>query len=302
MEEPTTPTTTFTEYIYDTLGNLTDVYAARDAQGGNLMGAEIRTHMTYDSLSKKRWMTDPDMGTWEYRYDKSGNLTYQKNAKSQTITFSYDGLNRLRYKYYPDGSMVTYTYDETSLTNCMGQIISVPYSIGKLTRVNYAPIGQDASEDAILSFDMMQRVTGSQKKIGSETANCVAFNKTYDSAGRVVIITYPGAKVYSYEYDVAGNLLYLKENALGVPGTHLADYSNFTALGQPKNRTFPKTGGVVQTTYEYYPETGRVKKLSTDGLTIKSERESVPGNGNSVFSPSAKFNLMNLSPIRSLTA
>jgi len=32
------------------------------------------TTMTYDSLSKKRTMTDPDMGYWTYQYDKSGNL------------------------------------------------------------------------------------------------------------------------------------------------------------------------------------------------------------------------------------
>jgi len=270
VAEPTTPTTTFTEYVYDTLGNLTDVYAAKDGQGGNLMEAEIRTHMTYDSLSKKRSMTDPDMGYWEYEYDKSGNLIKQWDAnrpKPQTpIQFDYDGLNRLRYKYYPDGSTVTYTYDETSVTNCAEQIVSVPYSTGKLTRVNYAPPGQDASEDAILSFDLMQRVTSSQKKIGTEAANCVTFNKSYDSAGRVISITYPGPKTYSYEYDVAGNLLYLKDNGTG---NHLTDYSSFTALGQPGTASFPKTGGgSVTTTYTYVPETGRLRTLVTDGLTI----------------------------------
>jgi len=35
-------------------------------------------------------------------------------------------------------------------------------------------------------------------------------------------------------------------------------------LGQPRSKTFPKIGGVVQTTYEYYPETGRLKKLLTE--------------------------------------
>ena len=41
--------------------------------------------MTYDSLSEKRTMTDPDMGTWTYAYDKAGNLVSQTDAKSQTI-------------------------------------------------------------------------------------------------------------------------------------------------------------------------------------------------------------------------
>ena len=230
--------------------------------------------MKYDSLSKKIRMTDPDMCTsqdpnvcyWTYVYDKSGNLTSQTDAKSQTITFDYDGLNRVLHKYYPNGNVGTHTYDETSMTTAWGRPISVPYSKGKLTKVSYAPTGQDASEDAILSFDVMQRVTSSQKKIGTETANCVTFYKTYDSAGRVVSITYPGNKTYSYEYDVAGNLLYLKDNATLIK---MAEYSGHTALGQPTIKKFPKSGGgVVQTTYEYYPQTGRLKKLVTDGLTI----------------------------------
>ena len=49
----------------------------------------------------------------------------------------------------------------------------------------------------------------------------------------------------------------------------MAEYSNHTALGQPTIKKFPKSGGgVVQTTYEYYPQTGRLKKLYADGLTI----------------------------------
>ena len=41
------------------------------------------TTMTYDSLSKKRSMTEPNMGYWRYEYDKSGNLVLQKDAIRQ---------------------------------------------------------------------------------------------------------------------------------------------------------------------------------------------------------------------------
>jgi RHS repeat-associated protein len=238
------PYGTITEYSYDTLGNLIQVIAAK----GNT--EQNTTTMTYDSLSKKRTMTDPDMGYWTYQYDKSGNLTSQTDAKSQTITFTYDGLNRLTQKVYPDRT-VTYTYDD----------VSVPYSKGKLTKVS-DPLGGETKEDFVLEYDLMQRIKKNKKKIGVEE---VTFEKSYDSAGKVITIKYlagtPNEKTYGYEYDVAGNLLYIKDNA---SGTHLVDYSDFTARGQQQIALFPKPNNVsVKSTYTYYPETGRLHTLLT---------------------------------------
>jgi len=237
-----------TEYSYNTLGNLTQVIAAKGE------GEQNTTTMTYDSLSKKRTMTDPDMGYWTYEYDKSGNLELQTDAKGQKIRFRYDGLNRVYEKAYGDPvptSTVSYTYDDPS----------VPNSKGKLTKVSYQPSGEELREDLVIEYELLQRVKKSQKTIG---ANSVAFEKTHDSAGRAVSITYPGAKVYSYEYDVAGNLLYLKDTA---SGSHLVDYSDFTALGQAKYSTFPKPNNVsAKTTYTYDPATTRLKTLITQRL------------------------------------
>jgi YD repeat-containing protein len=204
---------TFTEYRYDTLGNLTQVRAAKDASGNNLLGASITTTMTYDSLMKKRSMSDPDMGSWTYQYDKAGNLELQTDNKGQKIRFKYDGLNRAYEKRYGDPtplSTVYFTYDD----------LAVPNSKGKLTKVSYQPAGEDLREDSVLEYDLMQRIKKSKKKIG---ANEVTYEKTCDSAGRVVSIKYlagsPNEKTYSYEYDVAGDLLYVKDNATG---SHLA--------------------------------------------------------------------------------
>jgi YD repeat-containing protein len=244
------PYGTFTEYSYDTLGNLTQVRAAKDGSGNNLLGASITTTMTYDSLSKKRTMNDPDMRFWEYEYDKAGNLVKQWDAnhpKPQLpIEFQYDGLNRLTQKTYPDRS-VTYTYDDPT----------VPYSKGKLTKVS-DPSGGEEKEDRVLEYDLMQRVKQSRKKIGAEE---VTFENAYDSIGRVINIKYlagtPNEKTYSYQYDVTGNLLYLKDNAAQ---NNVVAYSNFTALGQPRQANFSNS---VSTTYEYYPRTKRLQGLFT---------------------------------------
>jgi RHS repeat-associated protein len=244
---------TITEYSYDTLGNLIQVIAAKNATEQNT------TTMTYDSLSKKRTMTDPDMGYWTYDYDKSGNLEYQTDAKGQTIRSRYDGLNRVYEKWYgypTPISTVYFTYDDPSVAN----------SKGKQTKVSYQPSGEDLREDSILEYDLLQRVKKSKKKIGT---NEVTFEKSYDSAGKVISIKYlagtPSEKTYSYEYDVAGNLLYIKDNATS---NHLVDYSDFTALGQQKIATFPKPNNIsVRTTYTYDPPTARLKTLITQRLT-----------------------------------
>ena len=68
---------TATTYAYDTLGNLTQVIAAVGKTEQNI------TSMIYDSLMKKKSMTDPDMGYWTYTYDKAGNLLTQTDAKGQ---------------------------------------------------------------------------------------------------------------------------------------------------------------------------------------------------------------------------
>jgi YD repeat-containing protein len=77
-----------TTYQYDVLGNLRFVTDAKS----NV------TEMRYDTLSRKVYMHDPDMGTWTYEYDANGNLTKQTDAKGQVIDFTYDALNRLKTK------------------------------------------------------------------------------------------------------------------------------------------------------------------------------------------------------------
>jgi len=85
---------TITQYGYDTLGNLVQVIAASGQTEENT------TTMTYDSLSEKRNMTDPDMGTWSYTYDpdmgRLSTLVTQKLdsgtpvATYQNLAYAYD--------------------------------------------------------------------------------------------------------------------------------------------------------------------------------------------------------------------
>jgi RHS repeat-associated protein len=237
-----------TEYSYDVLGNLTQVVAAVGRPEQNV------TTMTYDSLSKKIAMTDPDMGSWTYAYNKMGSLTFQRDAKLQPISFYYDQLNRLTEKVYPDHT-VTYTYDD----------LSVPYSKGMQTKVSVS--GSITNEDQVLEFDLMQRVKKGQKTYGTYGSDSFTVLKTYDSAGRVLSITYgePTLKVISYAYDVAGNLLYVRDND---SGSNLAEFSGFTALGQQQTTDYPKAGNVsYKTTRTFDSITARLTSLMTQKMS-----------------------------------
>ncbi|MBI2831198.1 MAG: hypothetical protein HYX79_02970, partial [Chloroflexi bacterium] len=185
-----------TNYSYDVLNNLTQV----------VDNSSNTTSMTYDWLSRKTAMTDPDMGSWSYGYDSNGNLTSQTNAKSQTITFVYDAINRLTGKTYPQGSGmtdVTYTYDAYEA--------GVNYGKGKRTGITDV-LGTNS---ATYKYDARGRLSEEKRTVDS-VAYTTGF--TYDGADRTATVTYPSDEVVTNTYngrglpytvsgDTAGNLV-----------------------------------------------------------------------------------------------
>ena len=56
------------------------------------------TEILYNYAGQKTSLTTPDMGTWGYEYDPSGNLSTQTDARGCEIDMLYDSLNRLTEK------------------------------------------------------------------------------------------------------------------------------------------------------------------------------------------------------------
>jgi RHS repeat-associated protein len=287
---------TETHYTYDILGNLTQVTAAVGRTEQNI------TTMKYNSLSQKIEMNDPDMSIpgqpWIYKYDKSGNLICQVDAKLQTIGFTYDFFNRVtRKNYYGTGvtcenyqgstptRYVDYMYDAYDPNYaCSG---NANYVRGMLTKVSYLSDSLQ-KDDAVCSVDVMQRVLQSKKRIGS---NVVPVAKTYDTAGRTYTLTYfpsdaTKRKIITYEYNNAGNLLRAKDTTSG--SKTLVEYSNFSFWNKPLTVTYPKTSPVsVITTYQYNDLTGRLSQLLTQKYsggtlteTLQSLTYGYDGKGN----------------------
>lgn len=109
-----------TNYSYDANDNLITI---TDHLGHNF-------RFSYDTLSRKIAMNDPDMGNWSYAYDTRGNLILQTDARGQSITLTYDALNRLTSKNSTDVNE-TYTYDaqyQGTLTNLTMNSVTCQYN------------------------------------------------------------------------------------------------------------------------------------------------------------------------------
>ncbi len=237
-----------TTYAYDVLGNLKTLTDTK----GNV------STMTYDTLSRKTAMHDPDMGNWSYVYDAAGNLTRQTDAKGQQIHFQYDALNRRVQKDYgtqqPLGAgNVNYVYDG-----------STDFRKGRLQKV------LDGSGITTFYYDNMGQVTRTDKAVSGTTYTT---QTTYDTLGRVLTLTYPDASTVTHTYN-GPQLKEVKEGS-----TIYAAYSGFNAQGQPSRLTL---GNGVTTDYTYDPNNYRLKTLKTvkGSLTLQDLTYTFDDGGN----------------------
>ena len=241
---PSVTTAVTTTYAYDVLGNLIQV---TDNNGNN-------TSMTYDWLSRKTNMTDPDMGAWSYGYDSNGNLTTQTDAKSQKITMVYDAMNRLTNKNYPSGSGMTnivYTYDSTAGGN---------YGKGQRTGMT------DASGTTSDTYDNRGRLVQEQKTINSVPYTT---SYTYDGLDRIATITYPTGETVTNTYNGRGLPNAVSGSSVGNLVTNavynqLGDISEIDLNNGVKTTYgYYGTGGTYDTTGGYYGQLWQIKSATT---------------------------------------
>jgi len=207
-----------TRYAYDVLGNLRVV---TDALNNT-------TVITYDSLSHKVGMNDPDMGVWSYAYDLNGNLTMQTDAKGQTAWFGYDALNRLTQKRQSSSTgtvLAQYAYDQG--TN----------GIGHRTAVTNA----NASTSWV--YDARGRVA-TEAKTFTDITGTFGSIRQYDALDRVTQTRLPNGEVVTTTYNAAGQAA-----SLVAGGQTLIASATYNALGQPQTIA---AGNGVQTRYLYF--------------------------------------------------
>jgi RHS repeat-associated protein len=160
----------FTEYSYDSAGNLISV---TDGKGNT-------THYVYDSPFGITKIIYPDLSEENFVYDDIGNL-FQKIIDNGIATFTYDTVNRLTDIHYPHQSHITFTYDAN------GNRTSMTDSEGMTT----------------YEYDSRDRLLSETRTINS---NSYTVSYQYDAASHITSLTYPDNTIVTYERDSLGRV------------------------------------------------------------------------------------------------
>ncbi|MCF7830823.1 hypothetical protein K9M41_02415 [Candidatus Gracilibacteria bacterium] len=179
-----------TKYEYDALNNLIKI---TDALGN-------QKNLTYDLLCRKlteeelHTFNDDTFGVWEYEYDANNNVISVTDARDQETNFTYDELDRIVTEDTDtlEGIEVTYTYDQGQ--NAIGRLSQVEFSNGSK---NY-------------TYDLLGRITRQDFIIEDEE---FILQFTYDNLDNPLSVIYPNLTVVTYEYNGAGQLQRVLQNA-----------------------------------------------------------------------------------------
>lgn len=196
------------------------------------------TKYEYDAIGRLKRSTDPDLGVWLYEYNNFNELTRKVDAKSQVFEYEYDLLGRL--KKYLDSGTVDYLYD------------SAEHGIGKLAKIS----GSDGYIQEF-NYDNFSRLHRIHENLAE---NQITTRYDYDQYGRIANVFYPtnnltDAVVLKNVYDIKGYL------------TDIKTLDGSTTLWRAKARdnfgrlTDQVYGNGANTVTEYYPESGRTKKI-----------------------------------------
>jgi RHS repeat-associated protein len=174
VQEPTGGGTT--TYSYDAF----DSGGINTRQITDAQGVAITT--VFDTLGRKIFENDYDLGRRLYTYDANGNLLTQWiPGKNQTLTFTYDKLNRLTTKTYPDGKQITYRYDD----------------LGRLRQVT------DLSGSTTFTYDQRGRQTRVDKTIGEAEGQNLARNPGFESGSATAPSNWSGSSVFTWDGTTA---------------------------------------------------------------------------------------------------
>jgi YD repeat-containing protein len=206
-----------TNFVYDTLGNLTQVtdplnhvtkyaYDALNRRSTITNATNAIARNSYDGLDQLTSVTDQrnvvttysidglgnltqtssaDTGITVNTYDEVGNVKTSTDAKGQTTSYQYDVLNRVTSIAYSDGGAVSYQYDQGA--NAIGRLSSLSDSIGS---ISYA-------------YDLHGRLLTETRVFGNGT---YVTTYRYDEVGRLAGITYPSGRIIDYVRDAMGRI------------------------------------------------------------------------------------------------
>lgn len=224
-----------TRYAYDALDNLLSV-----SQQLGTTGTTQSRNFIYDSLKRVTSATNPESGTILYLYDDNSNLLVRTDARGVSTHITYDAVNRPVRRWYNGSSSSSATLNnDPALPAGVGASFEVNYSYdaagvskskGRLTTVT-----SNASSYSYSGYDALGRVLGGTQATDGQS---YTMSYSYDLAGNIKSQSYPSGRVVASEYDAAGRLAGVKNQANGLyyAGAAETDSTNrlqYTAHGAP---------------------------------------------------------------------
>jgi RHS repeat-associated protein len=201
-----------TSYIYDALDDLTKA----TQQIGPTTGTKQTRTFLYDSLKELTDATNPESGHVQYTYDNNGNLLTKLDARSIMTHYVYDAMNRLTSRSYtiepqhtPEGTPPVNLYYDQNLPQGSPPSFVRGSSLGRLVATTYG----GTSAGSYTGYDPLGRPNVSYQRTDSQN---YGFSYGYNVAGEMTSETYPSGKVVQMDYDAAGRLSGVKNQASGL--------------------------------------------------------------------------------------
>jgi len=239
-------------YEYDAWGNLIKTELKR--QDGTFNAETDTIYTPHNIRGFKTGMTDPDKGTWQYKYDVLGNLIYQKDAEGEAINNMYDTLNRLIQRI-EDGEVRNDGTEETSVW----VYDTAVNGIGKLAYEH----NQTTDFKRTYTYDSYGRPSSTTHQIkddANDINKTLTTNTTYDSYSRVSTIGYPNVNGTTFtvknEYNAEG---YLENVKNAVTNKVYWTLEGINAAGQI---TKEKLGEIPSTSRVFDPATGHITNIN----------------------------------------
>lgn len=189
----------------DAWGN---VKKSTDATGGEVIylyssngqpvavtAGDTTVEMEYDVAGNRISMSDPDTGTTTYEYAADGKLLTQTDARGVVTSNEYDETGRL-YKVTIGGSTIVNTYGDIGIER---------------TWLLKKKMGDESIE---YTYDNNGRVTSENKTISRTGSFTTRYS--YDRAGYLSGIVYPGGLEATYKYDDFGYLRQILADGVSV--------------------------------------------------------------------------------------
>lgn len=256
MRKSIAPDTGQTLYGYSALDQLIQVTDPRS----------LITQYSYDALDNLKQQVSPDTGTTIKTHDIAGNVLTSTDAKGQTTTYTYDSLNRVTSALYHDNSQVTYQYDQG--TNGKGRLTTITDGIGSIA-YTYDVHGRTLSETRIIA-----------------TVSYVT-SYTYDSAGRLIGMTYPGGRTLDYTLDSLGRISQISSTKNGVTQV-LASNISYRPFGPAQSLLYGNNASHTR----QFDQDGRITAYTLGSNTIQISYDAA-GRIASASDTAAPTNLQN---------